>query len=139
MRRILHLGLGAFHRAHQAVYLQRLHDLAPTTELCRAATFAATCCKRLKRWSRSEGSTHSRRLRPMARSSTHRGELDDAYQDAAMDPVAARALFDASDPLAAFCADPALWGPLAGSPELIRAIRSADREVADFVASAGAA
>lgn len=24
--RILHLGLGAFHRAHQAVYLQRLHD-----------------------------------------------------------------------------------------------------------------
>jgi D-arabinitol 4-dehydrogenase len=25
-RRILHLGLGAFHRAHQAVYLQRLHD-----------------------------------------------------------------------------------------------------------------
>jgi D-arabinitol 4-dehydrogenase len=69
----------------------------------------------------------------------HRGELDDAYQDAAMDPAAARALFDASDPLAAFCADPALWGPLAGSPELIRAIRSADREVADFVASAGAA
>src|SRR5881398_498325 len=26
-RRILHLGLGAFHRAHQAVVLQRLHDL----------------------------------------------------------------------------------------------------------------
>lgn len=26
MPRILHLGLGAFHRAHQAVYLQRLHD-----------------------------------------------------------------------------------------------------------------
>jgi D-arabinitol 4-dehydrogenase len=25
-RRILHLGLGAFHRAHQAVYLQKLHD-----------------------------------------------------------------------------------------------------------------
>lgn len=25
--RILHLGLGQFHRAHQAVYLQRLHDL----------------------------------------------------------------------------------------------------------------
>ena len=24
---ILHLGLGSFHRAHQAVYLQRLHDL----------------------------------------------------------------------------------------------------------------
>lgn len=26
-RFILHLGLGAFHRAHQAAYLQRLHDL----------------------------------------------------------------------------------------------------------------
>jgi D-arabinitol 4-dehydrogenase len=26
-RRILHLGLGAFHRAHQAVYLHRLHGL----------------------------------------------------------------------------------------------------------------
>jgi D-arabinitol 4-dehydrogenase len=23
---MLHLGLGAFHRAHQAAYLQRLHD-----------------------------------------------------------------------------------------------------------------
>ena len=27
---ILHLGLGAFHRAHQAAYLQRLHDLGDT-------------------------------------------------------------------------------------------------------------
>lgn len=27
MPRILHLGLGAFHRAHQAAYLQALHDL----------------------------------------------------------------------------------------------------------------
>jgi len=26
----LHLGLGSFHRAHQAVYLQRLHDLGDT-------------------------------------------------------------------------------------------------------------
>ncbi len=28
--RILHLGLGSFHRAHQAVYLQKLHDLGDT-------------------------------------------------------------------------------------------------------------
>lgn len=69
----------------------------------------------------------------------HRGELDAAYQDAAMDPTAAHALFDVPDPLAAFCGDRALWGPLAGSPELIRAIRSADREVAAFVANAAAA
>ena len=26
MNVILHLGLGSFHRAHQAVYLQALHD-----------------------------------------------------------------------------------------------------------------
>jgi D-arabinitol 4-dehydrogenase len=69
----------------------------------------------------------------------HRGGLADAYQDAAMDPVAAHALFDAADPLAAFCRDPALWGPLAGAPDLVGAIRSADREVAAFVANAGAA
>jgi D-arabinitol 4-dehydrogenase len=28
--RILHLGLGSFHRAHQAVYLQQLHELGDT-------------------------------------------------------------------------------------------------------------
>lgn len=31
MNVILHIGLGSFHRAHQAVYLQRLHDLGDTT------------------------------------------------------------------------------------------------------------
>ena len=31
MPRIVHLGLGAFHRAHQAVYLQRLHALGDTS------------------------------------------------------------------------------------------------------------
>ena len=30
MNTILHLGLGSFHRAHQAVYLQRLHDACDT-------------------------------------------------------------------------------------------------------------
>ncbi len=30
MNLILHLGLGSFHRAHQAVYLQRLHDAGDT-------------------------------------------------------------------------------------------------------------
>ncbi len=29
-RVILHLGLGSFHRAHQAVYLQALHDKGDT-------------------------------------------------------------------------------------------------------------
>ena len=27
MNRILHIGLGSFHRAHQAVYLNQLHKL----------------------------------------------------------------------------------------------------------------
>ncbi len=31
MPTILHIGLGSFHRAHQAVYLQRLHDAGDTT------------------------------------------------------------------------------------------------------------
>lgn len=31
MNLILHLGLGSFHRAHQAVYLQRLHDAGDTS------------------------------------------------------------------------------------------------------------
>ncbi|MFM1908773.1 MAG: hypothetical protein RLZZ591_2450 [Pseudomonadota bacterium] len=31
MNLILHLGLGSFHRAHQAVYLQNLHDLGDTS------------------------------------------------------------------------------------------------------------
>jgi D-arabinitol 4-dehydrogenase len=31
MPRIVHLGLGAFHRAHQAAYLQRLHALGDTS------------------------------------------------------------------------------------------------------------
>jgi D-arabinitol 4-dehydrogenase len=31
MNVILHLGLGSFHRAHQAVYLQALHDLGDTS------------------------------------------------------------------------------------------------------------
>ena len=29
-RRMLHLGLGSFHRAHQAVYQQALHDAGDT-------------------------------------------------------------------------------------------------------------
>ena len=31
MNRILHFGLGSFHRAHQAVYLNQLHKLGDTS------------------------------------------------------------------------------------------------------------
>jgi len=63
----------------------------------------------------------------------HRGELAYAYQDGVMDPAAAHALFAAPDPLAAFCADPLLWGPLAGEPRLLASLGIALRQVQAFV------
>jgi D-arabinitol 4-dehydrogenase len=59
----------------------------------------------------------------------HRGELHYAYHDGVMDPAAAHAFFADADPLAAFCRDPVLWGPLAGQPALTEAVRGADRAV----------
>ena len=35
-----------------------------------------------------------------------------------MDPAAAHAICDGADPVAAFCRDPLLWGPLAGDAAL---------------------
>ena len=64
----------------------------------------------------------------------HRGELAYAYQDGVMDPVAAHAYFSTGDPLAAFCNDPVLWGPLAGNATLGAAIRAAHGRVEAFVA-----
>jgi D-arabinitol 4-dehydrogenase len=63
----------------------------------------------------------------------HRGELAYAYQDGVMDAAAAHAFFSAADPLAAFCRDPMLWGPLAGNATLEAAIRAADGRVQAFV------
>lgn len=65
----------------------------------------------------------------------HRGQLAYAYQDQAMDPAAAHALCEAADPVAAFCADGMLWGPLASDPRLLAAVRSAAERVARFVAA----
>jgi D-arabinitol 4-dehydrogenase len=62
----------------------------------------------------------------------HRGELPHAYQDGVMDPAAAHATFDDPDPLAAFCRDPLLWGPLAGHPDLLSALRAAHAQVLLF-------
>ena len=45
----------------------------------------------------------------------------------------AHAFFDAADPLAAFCGDPQLWGPLAGTDALLAAIRAADARVQAFM------
>ncbi len=69
----------------------------------------------------------------------HRGELDFTYADQGMDPISAHALFQAKDPMAAFCADPLLWGPLAGNEQLGAAIRAAHREVQGFLHAHGVA
>ncbi len=64
-----------------------------------------------------------------------RGQIAYTYQDQAMDPAAARAICDAADPVAAFCADAPLWGPLAGDARLVDALRDASRRVERFVAA----
>lgn len=63
----------------------------------------------------------------------HRGGLSFEYQDQGMDPQAAHALFDAPDPLAAFCRDKTLWGPLAGNPTLAAAIAQGVAQVHQFI------
>jgi D-arabinitol 4-dehydrogenase len=64
-----------------------------------------------------------------------RGALNYEYQDGVMDAAVARAFFAAPDPLAAFCADPLLWGPLAGEERLLSAVRAAHRRVEAFAAA----
>jgi D-arabinitol 4-dehydrogenase len=63
----------------------------------------------------------------------HRGELAYDYQDGVMDPAAAHAFFDDPDPLAAFCRDPLLWGPLAGDRDLASALKAAHARVLQFI------
>lgn len=63
----------------------------------------------------------------------HRGELPYTYQDGVMDPATAHAFFAAPDPLAAFCNDALLWGPLVGDQRFVAAIRQADARVQDFL------
>ncbi|MDE2564891.1 MAG: mannitol dehydrogenase family protein [Burkholderiales bacterium] len=65
----------------------------------------------------------------------HRGALAYAYQDQAMDPAAAHAVCEAGDPVAAFCADTKLWGPIAGDARLLAALRAAGERVAYLTAA----
>jgi D-arabinitol 4-dehydrogenase len=67
----------------------------------------------------------------------HRGQISYTYQDQAMDPAAAHAICEAADPVAAFCADTTLWGPLAGDARLVAAMRSASMRVQQFVQQRG--
>jgi D-arabinitol 4-dehydrogenase len=63
----------------------------------------------------------------------HRGELPYEYQDQGMDPVVGHAICTAADPVAALCADAVLWGPLAGDPRLVAAVRHATGRVENFM------
>jgi len=62
----------------------------------------------------------------------HRGILQYTYEDQVMDPAAAHAICAAADPVAAFAADPTLWGPLARDERLVAALRRASERVAAF-------
>ena len=63
----------------------------------------------------------------------HAGQIDYVYQDQAMDPVTAHALCASADPVAAFAADPVLWGALASQPSLVDGLRQAYGRVQNFV------
>ncbi len=50
-----------------------------------------------------------------------------------MDPATAHAICAAADPVAAFAADPVLWGELAGDARLVQALQRAHTRVQAFV------
>jgi D-arabinitol 4-dehydrogenase len=63
----------------------------------------------------------------------HAGQIPYTYQDQAMKPETAHAICEASDPVAAFCAEEALWGELAADARLVEAVRRASDRVSRFV------
>ncbi len=63
----------------------------------------------------------------------HRGQIPYEYQDQAMDASAAHAVCEAGDPVAAFAAQPVLWGELAGDARLLAALRAATQRVQSFM------
>jgi D-arabinitol 4-dehydrogenase len=65
----------------------------------------------------------------------HAGQLAYIYQDQAMDPAVAHAICEAADPVAAFAADPVLWGEMASQPPLVQALRQAYDRVRALVKS----
>jgi D-arabinitol 4-dehydrogenase len=67
----------------------------------------------------------------------HQGQLPYRYEDQAMDPAAAHALCEATDPVLALCSDGVLWGAQAGDARLVSAVRAAAQAVAGFLAGRG--
>ena len=66
----------------------------------------------------------------------HEGGIGFEYHDQAMDPAAVPAWLAAADPIAAFCHDTILWGPMAGSSVLTEAVRAAHLEVLALIQKA---
>lgn len=58
-----------------------------------------------------------------------------AYQDQAMDPVLARAICDAPDPVGQLCGQSSLWGARAGHPIFVEAVHRAWARLGDLQAS----
>ncbi|GIX23437.1 MULTISPECIES: D-arabinitol 4-dehydrogenase [Caldimonas] len=71
MNRILHLGLGSFHRAHQAVYLQRLHDLGDPSWTLAAGNLRADMIETIEAL-RRQGGTYT--LETISPAGEHRYE-----------------------------------------------------------------
>jgi D-arabinitol 4-dehydrogenase len=63
----------------------------------------------------------------------HKGQIAYVYQDQAMNVEAAHAMCEATDPIAAYCADAVLWGELANDPRLTAAMRQSYKEVNQFI------
>jgi D-arabinitol 4-dehydrogenase len=63
----------------------------------------------------------------------HRGAVPYEYQDQAMNPAAAHAICEAADPVAALCADAALWGGLAGDERVVTSVRQASQKLSTML------
>jgi D-arabinitol 4-dehydrogenase len=63
----------------------------------------------------------------------HAGALHYEYHDQAMDEAAAHTICGDADPVAAFCRDRTLWGPLADDARLTAAVREATSRVQRFI------
>ena len=63
----------------------------------------------------------------------HKGQIAYVYQDQAMNEEAAHAICEATDSVAAYCADAVLWGVLANDSRLVAAMRNAYQDVHTFI------
>lgn len=150
---MLHLGMGSFHRAHQACYLQALSDSGDTSRSIALGTLRPDMAETIAAlrsqdvamdgYSKIPGFIAPTIRERLARNESianvsvlpvlflaflqrwHSGEVSLAYQDQVMNSDMAYAICDALDPVAAFAADTVLWGELASDPRLIQALRIA--------------